>query len=337
MALPFLLGLGAVWSGGNWLMERQDSKARESLLTDFMSMASGSEFGQKYGRNYAQAMEAIHQSGSFRNRGAGDDMRSLFTQYINDEQRYDFAQQQHAQNVMHDQRVFDLNSRNIEQQMDLRERNYQLDAQNTYQQMMNAGASQQRAQFDAFRKYENDVQADIAKDQTRFRDIESRVRRIMPGLVEGNMNGMQAYEATLGLLQSLLPGEAIMEGDISAAINAGGVYAELGRMLERWKMGAIDDNWRRDLAGVLDGVYQEETTRWTEVENRALQRLDRYGGDPLNVFQQAPGSRYAVPELNTSGSTSAQDAAMQGFKRDNPNPPERTLYSGQRRRQQRGN
>jgi hypothetical protein len=148
---------------------------------------------------------------------------------------------------------------------------------------------------------ENDIQADGKAVVDEYGKIQQMVRGIIPKIDDGSITPMETYEASVRALQSMFPGEAIMEGDFSALRAAGGKRAELAAWLQRWSPGGTtppDANFIAGLRGILSTAHDEARRRYDEVSRWQTERANRQGVDIRNI-QGGGGvdTGYSIPSV----------------------------------------
>ena len=243
MALPLLLAAGATMLGGTrYLMGRQSDKQAQSMIQDLQGDIQNSPnplVANDYARRLNNAQNQMANEGAF-----GNILNPFGSQSMIQGMMDNFSQDESAA---------------------------------TQRQIGNQIASGAAARDFAY-KVENDIQADVKGNFERYGAVQSTARRLIPGLENGSLSGLQAYEAGLGMLQTLLPGEAIMDGDLRAAVSAGGATAELASLLQRFTGSDSDPNWKRDVAGIIRRMEAETYKRYQASDQYARERIGRTPG-----------------------------------------------------------
>jgi putative protein kinase ArgK-like GTPase of G3E family len=192
MALPLVLaGLG-VLGGGQYLINKADQRQAQNKRTMLQTVLQDMPLAQAnpgWAEQQLQQMDQFLDGGNLINPQASERAGELLQR----------AQMQNQQYIVNEraERALQMGQAKADRTYQMQQEQQQLTNQ------LNIG---------------NDIQADIRDAEMRFKNLEQGARRVIPVLDDPNMSNMQAYEATLAMLQALLPGEAIMEGDIQAAV-----------------------------------------------------------------------------------------------------------------------
>jgi hypothetical protein len=141
--------------------------------------------------------------------------------------------------------------------------------------------------------------------QNRQSAIRQGVALLNPPEDGPKLGGAQLFGATYSTLKALLPTEAVMQGDVDAMIQAGGVQAKMGRFINEWSgkdLRGDTERFRKDATQLLREINQENNRKFRPVYDNAVERwqdMRRRGIDArLNaVFNYGEPEFYEVPTV----------------------------------------
>lgn len=304
MALPLILaGMGLLGGGGRFLMNKQDQKsaqAQAGQLAQYVqndpALASRPNLQAELLTNANKALSGGSMLGEPGRAGALEALQAQAQQYsrqvMEKTQDQQFTRRNQLERLANDDRRFGLDKDKFgyQQGQDAIDNKFKYLEEMRAQEKFGFESQDQMMQVaQESRAIANEIQGDVSKLEQAFKTKEGQIRGAYEMLGNGSMSSMQQFAGTFQFLQSLIP-EAITEGDMSAALKAGGTAAELATVLQQWggKPGKLQDRFRNETRDVLRRMNDENINQYTPVYERATQRMQRYQVDPLDVWTYSP-------------------------------------------------
>ena len=329
MPLPLIAAVGAgILGGRRYLMNRQDQKSAQAqagqlaqFVRDDEALASRPNLQYELMTNANKALSGGSMLGEPGRAGALEALQAQAQQYsrqvLEKTQGQNFTRRYQEEQLANKDRDYGLQAQRFgfdQHKFDIDNTFKMLDE---YRAMEKQGwESQDQAMQVAAdsRAIANEIQGDVGKLEQAFKAKEGQIRGAYEMLGDGSMSSMQQFAATFQFLQSLIP-EAITEGDMSGALKAGGTAAELATALQRWggKPGKLQERFRTETRDVLRRMNEENIKQYTPVQERAMQRMEKYRVDPLRVWTYSPDMWRPEPQqqqtsIQTNPQTGEQTA-----------------------------
>ena len=316
MALPLLAAVGAgILGGRRYLLNKQDEKTAQAsadqlsrFVMDSPALNTQPHLQDELLSAGGSALNGGSTLGDFNRTGALAEVYQRAQAYQRDVMKTQQDQNFRA-GMQEDQQRFQQLNQDRQQRNTDREFYYNqsedaldrtiTDAREARDVLASETATEQekRARFGQLMQLENDMEAQIKPHEVAFRNSEGAANKAWNALSDDSLSAMESHAAMRFYLKTLLPEEAIMEGDLSGAVRAGGVAAQIATELQRWKGGDNETFDRDAMKRVLAKAHNSEATKYDRYKARTQQRIKDYqdrGFDVrgVNVFGTDQNDRW---------------------------------------------